>query len=85
MYPLVELLTGLLFLGCYLAFRSTTSGATGTGFIADIVNGGFSVEIFKWAVFAALLIVLIFTDLRERLAGRGQVSRLSVWALHSAW
>jgi leader peptidase (prepilin peptidase)/N-methyltransferase len=48
MYPAVELLTGLLFLACALAF-------------------GFSVEAFKWATFAALLVVLTITDLRERI------------------
>jgi leader peptidase (prepilin peptidase) / N-methyltransferase len=48
MYPLVELLTGLLFLACYLVF-------------------GLTVETLKWAVFSAIMIVLIFTDFRERL------------------
>jgi leader peptidase (prepilin peptidase) / N-methyltransferase len=48
MYPLVELLTGLLFLACYLAF-------------------GLTIESLKWAVFSAIMIVLVFTDLRERL------------------
>ena len=48
MYPAVELLTGLLFLGCYLVFGPT-------------------VNALKWAVFAALLVVLTITDLRERL------------------
>ncbi|HXO04376.1 MAG TPA: prepilin peptidase [Candidatus Sulfotelmatobacter sp.] len=48
MYPLVESLTGLLFLACYLAF-------------------GLTVETLKWAVFSAIMIVLVFTDLRERL------------------
>ncbi len=47
MYPLVEFLTGLLFLCCYLAF-------------------GLTIEALKWATFAALLIVLVFTDFRER-------------------
>lgn len=47
-YPAVELLTGLLFLACYLAF-------------------GLSVEALKWAIFSALMIVLVFTDLRERI------------------
>ena len=48
MYPAVELLTGILFLGCYLAF-------------------GLTVDALKWAVFAALLVVLTITDLRERI------------------
>jgi len=48
MYPLVELLTGLLFLACFLAF-------------------GLTPEALKWAVFSALMIVLVFTDLRERI------------------
>lgn len=48
MYPLVELLTGLLLLGCYLAFGLTT-------------------EALKWAIFSGLVIVLVFTDLRERI------------------
>jgi len=48
MYPAVELLTGLLFLACYLAF-------------------GLTIEAFKWAVFAALMVVLTITDLRERI------------------
>ena len=48
MYPLVELLTGILFWGCYRAFGST-------------------VETLKWAVFSAIVIVLVFTDLRERI------------------
>ena len=48
LYPAVELLTALLFLGCYVAFGPTVEGA-------------------KWAVFAALLLVLTITDLRERL------------------
>jgi leader peptidase (prepilin peptidase)/N-methyltransferase len=48
MYPLVELLTSLLFLGCYSAF-------------------GLTVEALKWATFSALMIVLVFTDLRERI------------------
>ena len=47
-YPAVELLTGLLFVACYLAF-------------------GLSFEALKWAVFAALLVVLTVTDLRERI------------------
>jgi leader peptidase (prepilin peptidase) / N-methyltransferase len=48
MYPFVELLTGLLFLACYVAF-------------------GLTPEALKWSVFSALLIVLVFTDLRERI------------------
>jgi leader peptidase (prepilin peptidase)/N-methyltransferase len=48
MYPAVEFLTGLLFLGCYYAF-------------------GLTPEALKWAVFSALTIVLVFTDLRERI------------------
>src|SRR6202046_2701232 len=48
MYPLVELITGILFLACYVAF-------------------GLSVETLKWAVFSAIMVVLVFTDLRERL------------------
>jgi leader peptidase (prepilin peptidase) / N-methyltransferase len=48
MYPLVELLTGLLFLGCFYVF-------------------GISVETAKWAAFSAIMVVLVFTDLRERI------------------
>ena len=48
MYPLIEALTGLLFLACYLAF-------------------GLSPEALKWAVFSALMIVLVSTDLRDRI------------------
>jgi leader peptidase (prepilin peptidase)/N-methyltransferase len=48
MYPLVELLTGLLFLACYFAFDLT-------------------VERVKWTIFAALLVVLTVTDIRERI------------------
>ena len=48
MYPAVELLTGLLFLACYLVF-------------------GLTADALKWAVFAALLVVLTITDLRERI------------------
>jgi len=47
-YPAVELLTALLFLGCFLAF-------------------GLTIEALKWALFSALMIVLVFTDLRERI------------------
>lgn len=48
MYPLVELLTAVLFWGCYRAF-------------------GVTVDALKWAVFSAIVIVLVFTDLRERI------------------
>jgi leader peptidase (prepilin peptidase)/N-methyltransferase len=48
MYPLVELITGVLFLACYLAF-------------------GLTFEALKWTAFSAIMIVLVFTDLRERL------------------
>jgi leader peptidase (prepilin peptidase) / N-methyltransferase len=48
MYPLVELITGLLFFACYRVF-------------------GLRFEALKWAVFSAIVIVLVFTDLRERL------------------
>jgi leader peptidase (prepilin peptidase) / N-methyltransferase len=48
MYPAVEFLTGILFLGCYFIF-------------------GLTVDALKWAVFAALLVVLTITDLRERI------------------
>jgi len=48
MYPLVELLTGLLFVACYLVF-------------------GVTVETLKWSAFAALLMVLTVTDVRERI------------------
>jgi len=48
MYPLVELLTGALFLGSYLTF-------------------GLTPEALKWAAFSAIMIVLVFTDLRERI------------------
>jgi leader peptidase (prepilin peptidase) / N-methyltransferase len=48
MYPAVELLTGVLFLGCYFVFGPT-------------------IDALKWAVFAALLVVLTITDLRERI------------------
>jgi leader peptidase (prepilin peptidase) / N-methyltransferase len=48
MYPLVEFLTALLFLGCFYAF-------------------GISVETAKWAAFSAIMVVLVFTDLRERI------------------
>lgn len=48
MYPVVELLTGLLFLACLYAF-------------------GLTPEALKWAAFAAIVVVLVFTDLRERI------------------
>jgi len=48
MYPLVELMTALLFLACYCAF-------------------GFTMETVKWSAFCALMVVLVFTDLRERI------------------
>ena len=48
MYPIVELLTGLLFLACFYAFDLTP-------------------EALKWAAFAAIMVVLVFTDLRERI------------------
>ena len=48
MYPLIELLTAILFFGCYWAF-------------------GLTVETAKWCIFCAIMIVLIFTDLRERI------------------
>jgi leader peptidase (prepilin peptidase)/N-methyltransferase len=48
MYPLVEILTAVLFYCCYRAFDLTP-------------------EALKWAVFSALMIVLVFTDLRERI------------------
>src|ERR1700683_1672331 len=44
MYPLVELLTGLLFLACYFVF-------------------GLTIDALKWAVFSAIMIVLVFNDL----------------------
>ena len=47
-YPAVELLTGALFLLCYLEF-------------------GNAVLTVKWAAFSAILVVLIFTDWRERI------------------
>ncbi len=48
LYPVVELLTGLLFLACFATF-------------------GLTLEAAKWAAFCSLLVVLIFTDLCERL------------------
>ena len=52
LYPAVELLTGLLFVACYLTF-------------------GFTVAAAKWAVFSALLVVLIIIDARERILPDG--------------
>jgi leader peptidase (prepilin peptidase)/N-methyltransferase len=48
LYPLVELLTAILFFACYRAF-------------------GLTPEALKWSIFSALMIVLVFTDLRERI------------------
>jgi len=48
MYPVVELLTGLLFFACFYAFGLTPEAA-------------------KWAAFAAIIVILVFTDLRERI------------------
>ncbi len=48
MYPIVEFLTGVLFLGSYLVF-------------------GLSFETIKWCAFSAILVVLVFTDYRERI------------------
>ncbi|MGH9733272.1 MAG: prepilin peptidase [Candidatus Acidiferrales bacterium] len=48
MYPAVELITGALFLGSWLAFGVTPLA-------------------LKWAAFSAIMIVLVFTDLRERI------------------
>lgn len=48
MYPLVELLTAVLFFGCFWAF-------------------GLTIDTLKWCLFSALMIVLVFTDLRERI------------------
>lgn len=48
LYPTVELVTGLLFVACYLVFGITAEG-------------------LKWAVFAALMVVLTVTDFRERI------------------
>jgi leader peptidase (prepilin peptidase)/N-methyltransferase len=47
-YPLVELLTGALFLGCSWQFGLTFAAA-------------------KWALFCSMMLVLVFTDLHERL------------------
>lgn len=48
LYPIVELCTGLVFLGCYVQY-------------------GLGIEAVKWALFCSMLLVLIFTDLHERL------------------
>ena len=48
MYPAVELLTGLLFVACYVSFGLTVAGA-------------------KWALFSALLVVLVIVDARDRI------------------
>jgi leader peptidase (prepilin peptidase)/N-methyltransferase len=48
MYPIIELLTGLLFAACYLTF-------------------GFTQPTFKWLIFICLMVILVVTDLRERL------------------
>jgi leader peptidase (prepilin peptidase) / N-methyltransferase len=55
LYPVVELLTGLLFLACYLRFGRNITGLTDAA------------EFIKWSVFAALLVVLTITDIRERI------------------
>jgi leader peptidase (prepilin peptidase)/N-methyltransferase len=48
LYPFIELLTALLFFGCYWAF-------------------GLTLEALKWCIFSSLMIVLVFTDLRDRI------------------
>lgn len=48
MYPAVELLTAVLFWGCYRIYGPTPEGV-------------------KWALFSAVMVVLVFTDLRERI------------------
>lgn len=47
-YPAVELLTGILFLTCFLVFGQTVAA-------------------MKWAAFSAVIVVLVFTDWRDRL------------------
>jgi leader peptidase (prepilin peptidase) / N-methyltransferase len=47
-YPLVELLTAGIFVGCYEIFGPT-------------------LEAVKWGLFCSILLVLVFTDLHERL------------------
>ena len=54
-YPIVELLTGLLFLLCYLRFGRNVEDWTQVVLVA------------KWCVFAAILVVLTITDIRERI------------------
>ena len=54
-YPIVELLTGLLFLLCYLRFVRNVEDWTQVVLVA------------KWCVFAAILVVLTITDIRERI------------------
>jgi leader peptidase (prepilin peptidase)/N-methyltransferase len=48
LYPMVELVTGLMFAACYWRY-------------------GLSGEALKWAAFAAILIVLVCTDVRDRI------------------
>jgi leader peptidase (prepilin peptidase)/N-methyltransferase len=48
MYPVVEVATGLLFVGCLVTF-------------------GLTLEAAKWALFSCLIVILFFTDLRERI------------------
>jgi leader peptidase (prepilin peptidase)/N-methyltransferase len=48
MYPVVELMTALVFWGCYRSF-------------------GLTLASLKWATFSAILILLVFTDLRDRI------------------
>jgi leader peptidase (prepilin peptidase)/N-methyltransferase len=59
-YPAVEMLTGGLFLACYLAFGPRAEAFDGTALGAWLV-------VVKWAAFSALVVVLTITDLRERL------------------
>jgi leader peptidase (prepilin peptidase)/N-methyltransferase len=54
MYPVVELLTGILFLAIYL-------------WISPGLEASRWIAFAKWAVFAALLVVLTITDIRERI------------------
>jgi leader peptidase (prepilin peptidase)/N-methyltransferase len=54
-YPIVELLTGALFLLCYLRFGRAVEDWTGVVLVA------------KWCVFAAILVILTITDIRERI------------------